>query len=570
MLITRNNIENVPAYDGAEVVSCKNGLRTILLKKGGGERFIHSKYDPVREARAQTAEFLSGGCPHTVIVFGLGLAYHLHEILNALPEGGEAYVFEPRGLSCAHFAAHGETALLQDERVKIFSFSGSEELNTDLRGILTLQNCDAFRFFAHPVYASSFPKEYDMLAGAINAQTLPLSSQKATVRLYGKLWSTNFINNYPFLFGSAAVKGLFGAFSGKAAIIVSAGPSLSKNVGLLRGVNDRAVIICTDTAFKALEAINVRPHLLVTTSGNLLVHEKLRGSDYSGVPLVYKSQSHHEVLKNHEGRKFYSGHINTFLDDALRALGKPPGEIDSGGSVACSCLDLAAKTGAKTIIFIGQDLALTGGEGYAKDVFGHFSESIRNTFAMETEDIYGQPVLTLQNLNMYRLWTEDYIKTRPDVRFIDATEGGALIRGTDIMTLKDALGLLGSSFDADKTVEAAFTGFSYQDKKTSSAVERLYVSAKDDLMSAREFLRALSDEYNNKGALSRTDILDVLDKLYIYTESVRYAVLADIFDIGNMPIGKAPDTERELFKKIDGVLEELLGYLDNPVALPRP
>lgn len=42
-------------------------------------------------------------------------------------------------------------------------------------------------------------------------------------------------------------------------------------------------------------------------------------------------------------------------------------------------------------------------------------------------------------MNMYRLWFENEAKIHSEIRFIDATEGGAKINGMDIMTLKDAI-----------------------------------------------------------------------------------------------------------------------------------
>ena len=53
-------------------------------------------------------------------------------------------------------------------------------------------------------------------------------------------------------------------------------------------------------------------------------------------------------------------------------------------------------------------------------------------------------VPTREDFDNYRKWFEEFIeywKGIKDVQFINATEGGALIKGTQIMTLKDAISL---------------------------------------------------------------------------------------------------------------------------------
>lgn len=45
------------------------------------------------------------------------------------------------------------------------------------------------------------------------------------------------------------------------------------------------------------------------------------------------------------------------------------GEVDTGGSVATNAFSLLYKIGLKTIILVGQDLALTGNKTHADGTF---------------------------------------------------------------------------------------------------------------------------------------------------------------------------------------------------------
>jgi hypothetical protein len=57
---------------------------------------------------------------------------------------------------------------------------------------------------------------------------------------------------------------LFGAFSGYPGIIISAGPSLRRNVDLLKGLRDRALLVCVDTAYKVCSRRGIIPHIVMT------------------------------------------------------------------------------------------------------------------------------------------------------------------------------------------------------------------------------------------------------------------------------------------------------------------
>ena len=58
---------------------------------------------------------------------------------------------------------------------------------------------------------------------------------------------------------------------------------------------------------------------------------------------------------------------------------------------------------------------------------------------MFVDGIDGKPVATVKNMEMYLRWFEKQIRIYPEITVVDATEGGALKKGAEIMTLKDAI-----------------------------------------------------------------------------------------------------------------------------------
>ena len=104
-----------------------------------------------------------------------------------------------------------------------------------------------------------------------------------------------------------------------------------------------------------------------------------------------------------------------------------------GGNVAGAAFVALRILDAKTIIFVGQDLAYSGGQHHADGIDDGMDG---------VEDIIEIPGIDGTNVKSNTMWIKyrDYfvrqIKQNPDIRLIDATEGGALIEGSEIKTLR--------------------------------------------------------------------------------------------------------------------------------------
>ncbi len=109
--------------------------------------------------------------------------------------------------------------------------------------------------------------------------------------------------------------------------------------------------------------------------------------------------------------------------------------MKTGGSVATTALDVAIRMGGNPIIFVGQDLGFTDNKSHSSKTYSRRifeSQGLR-----EVEDIYGNTIQTSKNLYIYLRWIKNRISEENNMEFIDATEGGARIRGTKIMKLRD-------------------------------------------------------------------------------------------------------------------------------------
>ncbi|WP_026527185.1 motility associated factor glycosyltransferase family protein [Butyrivibrio sp. VCD2006] len=232
------------------------------------------------------------------------------------------------------------------------------------------------------------------------------------------------------------------------AVIVSAGPSLRKNVDVLQRIKNHALIICTDRSLSVLDERGIEPDLIASVdaekSSAYLDFEVARNKN-----LLCTYQLNTETQKMYNGRCiFYCGYD---WEKALLGDKCDNGNgFDHGGNVAGSTFSICRIMGIKTIILIGQDLAYLDGKHHADDI----EEGVPDTEIREVQGIDGNPVKTCDMWVNFRNFFERQIAMYPDLNVIDATEGGALIRGSKIMSLSEAAdNICVKEYDLDKIFE---------------------------------------------------------------------------------------------------------------------
>ena len=143
-----------------------------------------------------------------------------------------------------------------------------------------------------------------------------------------------------------------------------------------------------------------------------------------------------------------------------------------GGSVATWTVELMKESGFKTIIVVGQDLASGKGMTHADG-----KNEVENQNYHEVEGINGEKVLSRTDWDRFRFFYEDDIIKGSDIRFIDATEGGALIKGSEIMTLQEVLDTVCTK---EYDVEAIFDGLPHPQTEEEIEKTRNYVREQMD------------------------------------------------------------------------------------------
>ena len=255
-----------------------------------------------------------------------------------------------------------------------------------------------------------------------------------TIGMNGNILEENFnenILNYDFF-----VDELFGKNTNKPLFIVAAGPSLDKNVGELAKVSKGGTILAVGRAVRTLLKHNIYPdYIIITDPSEKLYSMQLEGLDID-VPIIVLSTCDKNVMNKYKGRKYIA--LQRGFDKAEKyAKDKKVNLVETGGSVATTALDIAIKMKSNPIVFVGQDLAYTENKTHSKETFS--KNTVDSNSLREVQDINGNIVKTSKNLYIYLRWIQNRIEKEENIDFIDATEGGARIKGTKVMKLSQII-----------------------------------------------------------------------------------------------------------------------------------
>ena len=296
---------------------------------------------------------------------------------------------------------------------------------------------------------------------------------------------------------------------GRPAFLVSAGPSLDRNRHLLNAARQKGALFAVNTAAKALageldaldvlvriESLAASPELAAIAERTaVLALDLVADADTFALETAHKAL----FVQEHEA-----------LAPVTEALGIPP--LRYGATVATAAFALARAWGADPIVLVGQDLAYTGGQAYATGtgregwrttvadgvITVDYDEATAEAFRAKGLELphKSQPCLevaawggegvvhTTYDLTLFRRWFEAAAQ-HYEGRFINATEGGASIRGWEEQPLEAVLAEL--AVPAEPSAEVLAQALAGAPQVPAAALRRL---RKDGTRGARAVLDA--------------------------------------------------------------------------------
>ncbi|ECR5753037.1 motility associated factor glycosyltransferase family protein [Campylobacter coli] len=311
------------------------------------------------------------------------------------------------------------------------------------------------------------------------------------------------------------------------AIVVSAGPSLAKQLPLLKAYQEKAVIFCADGALSMLEKKGIVPDYVTNLDFTDLAMKFFQNKENKTSLNVLSCATHPSLVCLLDNKSVI------LRDDPLyqRFNLNDFGYIDTGTHVSHFSYTLALALGFKNIIMIGQDLAFDEeGNSHSKGFdFGEKFSGEENIDKLKVPAYGGKgEVLTHITWNDYRIKLE-YLFACNDqkAKFYNATEGGARINFTEELSFKEC---------CEKLLTKEKPKFELPKSLTKNRSDKLLVKFKEkiqkDQENAKRFLDdALALKQILENILSKDFLLplEFLEKVYQNIENFNHSLDEDEF-----------------------------------------
>lgn len=408
--------------------------------------YLNSRYSALEAAKLWAAQ--CSGLHYKSIVFlcGISNGAYLNELLKHLGKENKVVVYEPDPELFGQVIREIDLSkMVADERIMFFV----EQMNMGsfrpyFQLICDLELIELTKVLISPGYDRLYAQPIQQFIETCQMESKLIWAGETTLMDIGEEICDNILGNLWELCKAASVNALKAELEKEVdlsklpVIIVSAGPSLDKNVEDLKAAKGKALIFAVDSAIKKLLSHGIIPDLLITVDSHkpmTLFENPL----ISEIPLVICGQSRHDVFSVHKGKKFvFSGDM--FSMRFFAALGKDVEALQTGGSVANNAFSLAEFLGFCRIILVGQDLAFTDNRIHASNVYEEkgIDENSEDDYTY-VDDYEGKPLLTFTNFKMYKEWFEGRIQDHSFLQVYNATEGGANIIGAKNVRLQEII-----------------------------------------------------------------------------------------------------------------------------------
>jgi len=419
----------------------------------GATAYLHSRYDPVAEA-----ERFAASVPiedkYCFVVAGLGLGYHVRALSERLKGDGFILCSEPSipllatALTCTDLSEP-----IASNRLIILTDNDKTRLHSRLKVYNTLMMLGA-QFVQHPPSMRIAESQHGVITKAIAEFVTYMRMTLVTLVSNSRITCKNIAMNLVNYVTTPPIDILRDRFTGNPAIVISAGPSLSRNIDQLGRLKGRVVLCAVQTTLMPLIQRGIVPDFVTSLDFHEMSRKFFEGvGDLRGTHLVAEPKATWTVVDD------YPGPVSLLDNNWARLLigdelaGRDG--LKAGATVAHLAFYLAVYLGCDPIIFVGQDLAFTGHVFYVPGVEIHQawrSELNRfNTIEQKEWDriARNRPILQrVRGAHGGELYTDELLFTyleqfEKDIaevprRVINATEGGAVIRGTEMMTLREA------------------------------------------------------------------------------------------------------------------------------------
>lgn len=417
---------------GYELTETKDGNINIRVCKNDMKYFIHSSFYPFKEAEEWCDNItVENSQDDVIIVLGLGLAYHIEEMLKKF-QGKRIIAIEPDiNIFYILIKTCDIKNLINNRYLKIIVSNDSKViLDNTFTWINNIPNC-SINFEVCPGYVGKYQDLIDSYHEGFRKRLKNAGMNIYTNAWFRDMWLANFFGNIINIIKRPSCSIFYNKFKNVPAVIVGAGPSIDKHIDTINELKGKAVVFCAGSTYQLLSRKGIEPDFTVALDGNEENEIVFADIDKYNGQFIMSSQFYWKTARRINSKTTI---MTTSSDDYQlwynKNIGNEEKALYTGPSVSNVCLNIAYEMGMDPIILLGQDLCYTDdklhGEGHL--VSGSVKDIGFNL--IKVKDMYGKDVYTREAF----LFTKEYFevfasKVGPDRTYLNATQGGLNIEG---------------------------------------------------------------------------------------------------------------------------------------------
>jgi len=403
----RKNALNIHSSTDFTVETTNTGFATLKYNSKNASFYYHSNVDPSAEAR-KFALYHSQSDVFRYTVFGLGLSYHVHELVH-LDERFEVTAVETNlDVLTLAFIYRNMKGILSSPRFKL--------VFCDIANVSQLINDNTGKMIIH--YPWLHALEEGPIKDVFSRQFMTSNSRLGQA----KDLDTNFYYNIQH--HDTSVDVLKNIFADKSVIYIGGGPSFEYYIDYVKQQQHTDTIItCASTVYKHLLENDIVPDYIFMVDCQKWMTEHVKDTPKTAASLIYLPTACYNAITAFPGERYLALQKN-YPEAEEYAKEHNYTLFDVGASVSTLGVDLALKFHAKQLITIGLDLAYTDNKRHS------FEEETltENLKLIQVPSVTGQMIPTANNLNSYRLWIERRLENVTGISLINLSKG-AYIKG---------------------------------------------------------------------------------------------------------------------------------------------
>jgi hypothetical protein len=407
--------------DSMEIFDSAAGQPTAKIEGS----WVHSSRYPEKEAGKVVKSGLKSGSG-ICMIYGFGLAYHIEAVMEQYPAINVIIIEPDPGLFLKALEARDYSKIISSEKTGFLL----DVKPSAIPGILSSYGRTAIQTLKLRSIYDLHLDYYEKVDEEVKTYISKKETNMNTLNRFGKAWVRNLFRNIE-LFRKAGDAGVwYNKFSGFPALVLAAGPSLDELLPELPGLRKSHVLICVDTALKAVAATGTVPDFLVVVDPQYLNTRHLDNCLDSpllknNTILISESSTHPSVFRN--------SFLPVFFFKSIFPLGKLlerhagiKSELGAGGSVSTTAWDFARRLGCSEISAAGLDLGFAGGNTHCRNSLSPFISlllskrlspletinfhSVNDAAPFPVKNNEGGTTLTDRRLIIYKWWFEEQIK----------------------------------------------------------------------------------------------------------------------------------------------------------------